>query len=261
MTWWQVQRRAPGWPRRRVLFWWTIVAGTIRLVGRVLYGARMRGIERIPRSGPVLYVANHQSHLDPPLIGSFVSDRPFAALARHTLFDGRLMGWMLRSIGVIPLDQESAGDIASMRTALRELQAGRTIIIFPEGSRSPDGAVHPFQRGVWLLLKRADATVLPIAIEGVWDVFPRGASRPRLRGRIAASIGTPTSSRDLVALGPDIALERLRREIETMRMDLRHEIRTRTGGRRPKPGAGDMPYWTREAEAPAPDAHPLDVAE
>ena len=72
MTWWQVKRRAPGWPRRRVLFWWTIVAGAIRLVGRLLYGARMRGTERIPRTGPVLYVANHQSHLDPPLVGSFV---------------------------------------------------------------------------------------------------------------------------------------------------------------------------------------------
>ena len=152
-------RRVPGRAWYAVL-WWDVCERVAASIVRLAFGLRIHGHERIPRTGPLIYVSNHQSFLDPVINAAAVRDRPFRPFARETLFRGPL-GTMIRSLGAIPVTG-GAGDKSSMRAALEELEAGRSVLIYPEGGRTFDGALARFQSGVSILLKRSKATVIPI---------------------------------------------------------------------------------------------------
>jgi 1-acyl-sn-glycerol-3-phosphate acyltransferase len=224
----------------RVLFWWGAVRWLCFLLFKLLY--RLRSINRrgIPRAGAVIFVSNHQSHLDPILMG--VHCGPFAPLARTTLFEIPVWGRALSSLGGIPLDRERS-DVAAIRTAVDVLKTGGRVMIFPEGTRSRDGAVGPFRPGMLVLVRRTKATVVPIAVEGAFDAWPPGFGRPKFGGRIAVTTGDPITADQLLADGRDAALDMLRRRIEQMRLELRSEIRARSRGRYPAPGPADEPFW------------------
>lgn len=243
----QTRRRVPGWPALRVLAWWTGVRGIVLVLLSTLYRIRRHGAEHVPPTGPIIYVANHQSNYDPMIVGVVVTDRPFSGIARSGLFKSKVLAWIMRGIGVIKIEQ-GAGDAGAMKIALAELEAGRCVLIFPEGTRTPDGALSEFQRGVMLLIKRSGATVMPVALEGAFDIWPIHARYPRLTGRLAVMAGPPVSAQELLAAGPDAGLERLKRQIETMRMELRAHLRRATRGKYPEPGPGDLPYWERSRE-------------
>lgn len=244
----QAGRRLPGKPWLQVIFWWCVVSNIVLLLLKVFYRIRLEGKANVPSEQPVIYLANHQSYLDPPIVGVLVMDRPFASLARENLFRNRMFAWLIRQLGAIPLKQ-GRGDAGAMKSALDELDAGRNVLLFPEGSRTPDGAVHRFQRGVLLLIKRAKVPIVPIAIEGAHDIWPTGRRRPRLSGRLAVRAGAPIPHDELMREGGDAALERLRRDIDTMRLELRQRLRDETGGRHPAPGAGDHPGRATTEEA------------
>lgn len=235
------RRRVPGRSWLFLTVIWTGARDAVRVV-YLLWRYEMRGRDRIPREGPILYVANHQSHLDPPAVGLLVTDRPCAFLARKTLFDNKLFGLLLRTLGSVPLDRDRTG-IGALRFALDELNAGRCVLLFPEGTRCADGVLGRFRPGFLLLARKANATVVPVAVEGFYDVWPRSRSRPRLRGWTAGEACTPFAPGELDALEPAEAAECVRRRIEEMRMSLRERLRERSRGRAPVPGPGDRPYW------------------
>lgn len=211
---------------------------------RTCYRVRIRGAKNIPPTGPVLVVSNHQSHLDPPLVGVALGHRNMASIAREGLFKVPVFGLVLRALGAISIRQNE-GDTGAMRAAIGELKKGRLMLIFPEGSRSPDGAVHEFKRGAWLLMTRAGCDILPAAVEGAFDAWPRDRKFPRLLGcRCAVAFGQPISHAQLKDLGADAGLEFLAQRIDQMRLELRHELREATGGRLPEAGAGDSPRQT-----------------
>jgi 1-acyl-sn-glycerol-3-phosphate acyltransferase len=206
------------------------------------YRVRPQHLDRVPHRGAVLIVANHQSFLDPPLVGCFMDFRHTDFIARGGLFKFKPFGWLIAALNSIPVG-EGASETAAIKEALRRLGMGRAVILFPEGSRSPDGAMRPFKRGIAVLVKKAGCPVIPAAIEGVHDAWPRERSRPFLLGkRIALRYGEPIPHAELMADGPDAALRRLEREIDAMRLQLRAELRERTRGRFPPPGAGDHPF-------------------
>jgi 1-acyl-sn-glycerol-3-phosphate acyltransferase len=217
----QVRRRAPGWPAWRVLFWWTGVRFLCWLFMKICYRLRCDGWENVPRTGPIIYVSNHQSHFDPILVGIPVGDRPFSGLGRHTLFQSKILAWIMRGIGAIEL-KRGESDTGAIKTALAELEAGRCVMLFPEGTRTRDGAIGEFKRGVLLLVKRAPehALIVPVAIDGAFDVWPTSAKRPKLHGRIGVKVGPAWTPQELLAEGPDMALETMRRGIETLRLRL-----------------------------------------
>jgi 1-acyl-sn-glycerol-3-phosphate acyltransferase len=220
----------------QAVIWWVLVRSTARVFFRIVYRYRCFGRSLVPPSGPAIYVANHQSHFDPPLVGCLVG--PFASLARATLFDNRALGWCLSRLGSIRLHQ-GRGDAAALRAAIDELKAGGRVLLFPEGERCDDGAVKVFQSGILVLVRRTGAPVVPVAIEGLFDIWPRTRKYPRLRGRIAARVGHPITAQELTSEEPEAAMERLRRAIDAMRLELRRELRDATGGRFPAPGPGD----------------------
>jgi len=198
----------------------------------VIYRLRIEGEELVPSSGPVLFVSNHQSFLDPVLNGIPIVDRQLTAIARESLFRVRPFAWLMYSYGAIPI-RDASGDVGAMKAALAELASGRTVLVYPEGSRSPDGSLGEFKRGVGLLVRRAEVTVVPMAVEGATDVWPPSRRWPSLRGRLGVKVGEPIPYGELMVDGMDAALARLRREVERLRLDLRREMRARSGGRWP----------------------------
>ena len=230
-------------------FWshqfWCFCSRLVRMYLRTFYRYRLFQPEGLPQSGPVIYASNHQSHLDPPAAGLQVCQRRFRSLARASLFRVPILGWIIHGLGAVPLAR-GAGDMAAFKVALGVLKEGNSILLFPEGTRTRDGALGEFKRGVILLQKHSKATVVPLAVEGAFDVWPYGQLLPRLTGRIVSMAGTPIPYDELEAIGPDAMLEKLKREIETMRLQLRAELHRVTDGKYPAPGPADRPYWEQE---------------
>lgn len=229
-------------PRRftafdRLCYW--IGYAISRAVLSALYRTAYRGRNNLPRDGGVLLVSNHQSHLDPPIVGTAVSGRIVHFIARVGLYNNALFGWMITRFHTIPI-REDTGDMAAIKEALKRLEAGHVVCIFAEGTRSPDGTLQPFKRGVALLLKRSRCPVIPVAIEGAYDVMPRGRSLPKLGGRLAVKIGEPIPHDELLAGGADGALDALSRTVEAMRLELREALRAKTKGKFPPEGPADQ---------------------
>jgi 1-acyl-sn-glycerol-3-phosphate acyltransferase len=248
------QRRAPGLGFWRTL-WWDTCRFPCHLAYTLLWDLRVEGAKHIPHEGPAIVVANHQSFLDPPAHGIALRDRPFRPLARASLFRTRIGGAWLRSVGVIPL-KDDGGDAAAIREALDSLKQGRVVLIYPEGSRSEDGAMMPFEAGVSLIVRRAKVPVVPAAIEGAFDAFPRGTSIPR-PGRIAVRFGPAIPAAEASALFRDAraGLAELHCRIDALRLQCRDDLRRRTRGRLPRPGPGDRAFEgtrVRDAGAPQP---------
>jgi 1-acyl-sn-glycerol-3-phosphate acyltransferase len=191
----------------------------------------------------LLIVANHQSYLDPPVIGCAIRNRHLDYIARAGLFENRVVGAFIAAMNSIPI-REEGGDTAAIKEVLRRLGEGRAVLIFPEGTRSPDGAMRPFKRGVAVLVKRARCPVLPVAVEGAFDAWPRDRKQPRFWGqRLSAMIGEPIGYDELMRNGPDAALALLEREIDSMRLKLRAQMRNETEGHFPAAGPGDSPAF------------------
>ena len=202
--WMQFSRRVPGRSVVAIL-WFDLGRKIVSTVLWLLYRYRVLERSAIPAEGPLLLICNHESFLDPMVVGSAMKDRQFSPVARESLFRFRPFGWLLRSYGCIPIRREG-GDAAAMRAALAELEAGRCVVVFPEGTRSADGSMQPFRRGALLLVRRATATVLPLGIAGTFAAWPKGRSLPRMGGRVALAVGTPRPSSELAKLPPEEAL-------------------------------------------------------
>lgn len=173
----------------------------------------------MPRTGACLIIANHQSYLDPPLIG-LTTLRPLHYVARIGLFESAAFAWLIRALNAVPI-RESGSDAKAMREVLKRLEGGASVVLFPEGARTHDGAVRPFKRGVGLIVKKSHCPVVPMAIEGAYDAWPRRMGRPRLFGcRLAAAVGEPIPHDELMRDGADAALQRLHDEVEKLRAEL-----------------------------------------
>jgi len=177
-------------------YWYEFSRVWVRLASWLFFRIRYSGVDNIPREGPVLLVSNHQSHLDPPLIGAGVP-RTVSYLARKTLFSNQFFSRLIRSYGAIPLDLENP--LGGLKEGLRRLRCGDAVLIFPEGTRSPDGEIHPFRKGFRMLAVRSQAIIVPVAIDGAYQSWPRSRRLPR-PGRVRVHFGRgilPEEYRDL----------------------------------------------------------------
>ena len=182
----------------------------------IVHRLRRVDVMNIPREGPVLLIANHQSFYDPPAIGSGIRHRHADFLARASLFKFKPFGWLISTLNSTPIKQ-GAGDAGAMKATIEKMRNGRMMLVFPEGARSPDGDLQVFQRGVAVLLKRAHCQVVPVGISGAFEAWPRWNKLPTpFRHKIVVCYGQPISSDELMAEGTDVALERLRNEVQTL---------------------------------------------
>jgi 1-acyl-sn-glycerol-3-phosphate acyltransferase len=160
-----------------------------KLLARIFFRLRVLHRERMINHGPVILASNHQSFLDPPLVGS-VSDRAVYFLARRTLLDGWFFGWILPKLNVIPVDSEGGKDRTALKALIRILRAGQGTLVFPEGQRTPHGNLQPAQPGLGLVIAKTLAPVVPMRIFGAYEAWPIHKKWPR-PGRITIVVGEP----------------------------------------------------------------------
>ncbi len=138
--------------------------------------------------GPVILASNHASFFDPPLVGS-ASKREINYLARESLFRFPVVGSILRSVNSVPVDREGGG-AAGLRAIFDRLQKGGAIILFPEGTRTPDGKLQNAKSGIGLTVIKSNAPVVPVRVFGTFEAFSRHHGFPRPR-KVAVKFGKP----------------------------------------------------------------------
>lgn len=209
--------------RRRLLFLWYETTYLFAHMAFLL-GLRLRteGRGNIPSRGPVLVVANHQSFLDPVLVG-LATRRHLRAVARKSLLRNWVVAALIRSLETIPIDHRGVGK-EGLKVVLDELQRGKGILIFPEGTRTPDGRLHELRPGIHLLLRRAAVPIVPVGIAGAYDVWPTWRAYPTLtplflpgrRPGVALAVGRPLDGKAFARLSREEALAELGRHLQRM---------------------------------------------
>jgi len=163
----------------------------VHAVCRAYFRLELRGIEHIPRDGGLVIVPNHQTYADPPLVTIPVR-RPVFYMAWSRLFDIPVFGGLIRLLRAFPVDIESR-DARATREAVRLLQGGEALMIFPEGERTTDGHVQPFKPGAFRLAVSLGVPVLPVTIVGGHDAWPPGRTVPR-PSKITITYHVPVSA-------------------------------------------------------------------
>ncbi len=148
-----------------------------RMAGVILVHIRCHGREYVPEIGGAILCSNHQSFLDPVLVG-LACDRRLSYLARDTLFRNPWFGGLLRFFDTISIQRDRMGVAGFRETSLR-LQQGAVVLVFPEGTRTTDGEIGTLHTGVCRLARRASVPLIPMAIEGAYQAWPRHAAWPR----------------------------------------------------------------------------------
>jgi 1-acyl-sn-glycerol-3-phosphate acyltransferase len=174
--------------------WYCLLHRSLQLAAVLAYRVRYLGRENIPASGGVLVVSNHQSHLDPPLVG-IGCRRQMNYLARETLFRFAPFRWLISSVNSIPIDRDGIG-LGGIKEALRRLKRGEMVLIFPEGTRTRDGKIARFRPGFTALAVRSGAAILPVALDGAFQAYPRSRKFPG-PGRIRVCYGPPMMPAEL----------------------------------------------------------------
>ncbi len=146
---------------------------------RAWFGLRVRGAEHVPASGPALIVSNHQSILDPPVIGG-AARRQIYFLAKAELFRIPMFGSLIRALHARPVRREGS-DPGALRTAAQLLGEGKALLVFPEGTRSLNGRLGEGKPGVGMLAVTSGAPVVPVYVSGTLEALPKGSAWPRGR--------------------------------------------------------------------------------
>jgi 1-acyl-sn-glycerol-3-phosphate acyltransferase len=179
-------------PSALIVFPWTWITGDKRLLFRAGFGItgaglRMAGIrtvvkgrEHVPAGRACLFMANHVSNLDPPVLLSLMP--PFTAIfLKQSLMRIPFLSLVMRTAGFIPVRRDGSVEAAkvSLRAARKALDEGRSIVVFPEGTRSADGRLLPFKKGPFHLAMEANAAIVPVTVRGTAALMPKGSLRVR----------------------------------------------------------------------------------
>ncbi|HEX4350883.1 MAG TPA: lysophospholipid acyltransferase family protein [Verrucomicrobiae bacterium] len=152
---------------------WTV----FRAMYATYFRWRVFNPENVPLQGGVILASNHSSFLDPPLVGSGLR-RDINYLARESLFRFPGIGALLRSWNAVPVDRDGGG-ARGLKAILDRLLAGGAIILFPEGTRSPDGKLQAARSGIGLTVIKSTAPVVPVRVFGTFEAYGRDIKFPR----------------------------------------------------------------------------------
>ena len=158
-----------------------------RAAGKAFYNLRVVNEEKLVQGGGVMMAANHESFLDPPLIG-ITHPENVTYLARKTLFRG-IGKWLYVKWDAIPIDQDNP-DMTGLKKVIKALKMGKKVVVFPEGERTLTGRLNPALPGVGLIVAKSQAIVQPMRIFGAREALPRGSGRINM-AQIVVVVGDP----------------------------------------------------------------------
>jgi len=150
-----------------------ILRWTARLVTIIYFRIRVHGLENYPPADGFLICSNHQSHLDPVILG-VVCPRPINTLGRNTLTKFKPFGWLLYFLDLIAIDRERGG-LGGIKETMKRLKKKETVLMFPEGTRTRDGNLQPLKPGFTTMVRRSKAPLLPVAFDGGFQAMPRSS--------------------------------------------------------------------------------------
>lgn len=166
----------PAVAARKLPFFPRFSGAVLRLAAACLTRVKVEGLENIPESGPLLVICNHCSSADGMLLMAYVvpvMGRPMGWLGKEEALRWPVLGWAMRQNGIFGV-RRGAGDLEAFRQAKSVLDGGRVLAIFPEGTRSPTGALQEVKEGATVLAVRSGAPILPIAVIGTQRFWPKG---------------------------------------------------------------------------------------
>ncbi|MBL9219259.1 MAG: 1-acyl-sn-glycerol-3-phosphate acyltransferase [Opitutaceae bacterium] len=164
------------------------------LVHSMWFRGEVAGTDNFPAEGPFLIASNHASHLDPPMVGCQIA-KQMRFFARKSLWNNRLLAWWLDQVETIPVERDS-GDIGAIKKVLLALKEDRAVVLFPEGTRSPDGHLQKAKAGVGLMACKTGVPVVPCRVYGSFAAFGKGAKVPRFGTPVSIVFGPPIPAAD-----------------------------------------------------------------
>jgi 1-acyl-sn-glycerol-3-phosphate acyltransferase len=170
---------------------------------------------------PVILAANHESYLDPPLVGMLYPGS-LRFIAWDGLFKVPLFASLIRALGAVPVSQQNKNSAAGLlREVIGFIKDGRSVLIFPEGERSPDGNLQRLEGGVALIALKTNTPVVPVWIDGTFEAYPISRRFPRPR-RVSVTFGEPIFPDDMPPGSPEnerrrTLLDSLERSLVAMR--------------------------------------------
>ena len=158
----------------------------VKISMSIAFNLHFEGRENIPKDTAVIYASNHRTNADPPLVGCAVYGK-HAFMAKEELFRNKLFGGLIKALGAFPVSR-GKGDNGVIDTAVGALSSGKSLMIFPEGTRSKDGKVHKGHAGAALISARSGKQIIPVGI-----VF---GEKLKFRTRVTVKYGKPINPAD-----------------------------------------------------------------
>jgi len=155
---------------------------------------QVSGAGYVPADGPFLLACNHASFLDPPVF-AVACPRELHFFARNTLWKGAF-GTLITNLNAIPIDRDGERDLQAFRRVFAALNEGGSLLVFPEGTRTPDGELHAGKKGVGMIACRAGVPVVPARIFGSYQMWSRHMKLPKVTAPLGVSFGQPISPTD-----------------------------------------------------------------
>lgn len=157
---------------------------------------KVEGLEQMKGTGPYIFMSNHQGGYDIFALQGYLPF-DFKWLAKRELFSIPFFGWTITAAGYISIDRKGTRDtVRAMNEAAQRIRDGMSVVIFPEGSRSPDGSIQPFKKGGFTLAIKSKVPIVPMAIKGSREIMPKGRFTVN-PGTIAVRIGPTIETREL----------------------------------------------------------------
>ncbi|MFN3505579.1 MAG: lysophospholipid acyltransferase family protein [Caldimicrobium sp.] len=168
-----------------------------------ILGIKIRVVEGglPPKGKKYVFMCNHQSQLDIPVLEALLKDYDIRFLAKRSLFKIPFFGWGISVLGYIPVEREDPKEgLKSLYACVERIKEGHSLVIFPEGTRSKDGSLLPFKKAGFLIPIKAGVEVCPVVIWGTFKILPKGSLWFRLRDREVKIIVGPLFSTDFLSL-------------------------------------------------------------
>ncbi|MCK5161092.1 MAG: 1-acyl-sn-glycerol-3-phosphate acyltransferase [Candidatus Aureabacteria bacterium] len=156
---------------------------------RIFWGFKGEGMENVPKQGPAIIACNHSSYVDPPLVGCLFK-RKFWFMARKTLFKGKIIKRYLEAIHAMPIDNKGS-DIGALKLILKKLKKCEVVVIFPEGTRSPDGTIREARQGIGAIALKTGVPVIPAYIHNANKAWPKNSKFPKFGVKVKVFFGNP----------------------------------------------------------------------